>query len=586
MVESTSFKIRIQFEKGKRMNAIDRIGDRIGKKKRPEIVDVPEVPTQVQRPDKPIDPRKSALEKKLGIIKGPSETGKKLVEARKKGVPGEYEGTVVDYVPPGEEKPKKDIYDIQRQKIQAEAAREQERRQEALQRRMAAQGLGGQVAEKQMRGISQDIERATAGGLSDIDIAESMAEEAKEATLQGQEWQEKMFGLSTQFQKDMFGAKSQHEKDMIKAKFQNDIEKLGMQHDFEMNFLGETQGFNVLMAELMAGINKDFLSFQSDIASQKQTQNLQNEQYFNLGASGQEIDEDELEKLKLTNPQAYEAYKAGQAGMTLEEYQADKAKEDEKMKALIAALDPNLIDKINGIFEGLWPEEDITVGPQVGPTMTTTNKVEIGDAIASGEMLTPEQLAIVEANPSEFDMITDTSFEDMDIVTFHKGFEKIDGSSKNRWILSPEAETWAEENNGKLYKAANGKVYQVVGTHEPTSKKSTAGIKFKDVETGEVVVFTQGGKGKTSLFPEAEIEEELSQEQYEKDLGEWEFQYKKAKEFGPHMAEEFLKQNPKPEPPEEEPGMTLEEWQKASEEARKKGGREYKKWLKANPKPE
>jgi hypothetical protein len=75
-------------------------------------------------------------------------------------------------------------------------------------------------------------------------------------------------------------------------------------------------------------------------------------------------------------------------------------------------------------------------------------------------------------------------------------------AGSNRWILNTTAKNFVTENKGKLYKASNGKIYEVVGTSTPSDRKSTSSIVFRDVVSGVTVNISKtAGNGANSRFP-------------------------------------------------------------------------------------
>lgn len=77
-------------------------------------------------------------------------------------------------------------------------------------------------------------------------------------------------------------------------------------------------------------------------------------------------------------------------------------------------------------------------------------------------------------------------------------------SGWNRWTLNDNAKQWLADNTGKLYKAGNGRVYEVVGAESgSTGRKTTQGILFRDVQTGAIVTYrnASGTQGSNSGFP-------------------------------------------------------------------------------------
>jgi hypothetical protein len=71
----------------------------------------------------------------------------------------------------------------------------------------------------------------------------------------------------------------------------------------------------------------------------------------------------------------------------------------------------------------------------------------------------------------------------------------------NRWVLNDAAKNWVSQNTGKIYKATNGRLYQVVGAKESKDRNSAATITFKDLVTGATVNYKQGGHDNDTAFP-------------------------------------------------------------------------------------
>jgi hypothetical protein len=62
-----------------------------------------------------------------------------------------------------------------------------------------------------------------------------------------------------------------------------------------------------------------------------------------------------------------------------------------------------------------------------------------------------------------------------------------------RWALTSQTINFIANNKGKLYKAKNGKVYQIVGTTTERKKNTTEKIVLKDITTGQTVYYSQSG---------------------------------------------------------------------------------------------
>jgi hypothetical protein len=70
------------------------------------------------------------------------------------------------------------------------------------------------------------------------------------------------------------------------------------------------------------------------------------------------------------------------------------------------------------------------------------------------------------------------------------------GAGYQRWALSAEAKTWAEQNQGGLYVSPTGAVYKVVGSWDPPdemSHRNEAGyITFQDMDSGKTYNLSTG----------------------------------------------------------------------------------------------
>lgn len=87
--------------------------------------------------------------------------------------------------------------------------------------------------------------------------------------------------------------------------------------------------------------------------------------------------------------------------------------------------------------------------------------------------------------------ISDTGVESLNVAQWTK-------SGWNRWAITEDAKNWVSANQGKIYKASNGRLYTVEGISESSKRLSTGAIIFKDAITGGEVRLTRGNG-----FPEA-----------------------------------------------------------------------------------
>ena len=83
-------------------------------------------------------------------------------------------------------------------------------------------------------------------------------------------------------------------------------------------------------------------------------------------------------------------------------------------------------------------------------------------------------------------LVTDRYIENIDPVAW-------DG--KGRLKLTESTKEWAAKNAGKLYKASNGRLYEVVGTR--TDKRGFESLLFRDAMSDILTPYTRG-----TVFPE------------------------------------------------------------------------------------
>jgi hypothetical protein len=71
---------------------------------------------------------------------------------------------------------------------------------------------------------------------------------------------------------------------------------------------------------------------------------------------------------------------------------------------------------------------------------------------------------------------------------------------KTNWVMHSNVEDWVIENQGQLYKAADGRVYEIAGMVRPYKRKTTAYVKLIDIETGNEVKYSDG-TGRSEKMP-------------------------------------------------------------------------------------
>lgn len=100
---------------------------------------------------------------------------------------------------------------------------------------------------------------------------------------------------------------------------------------------------------------------------------------------------------------------------------------------------------------------------------------------------------LAKENPDSF--VQDQTIENLQLNDWTK-----DG--RNRWVLNANAKNFVAENKGKLYQSSNGRLYEVVGTSESSSRGSTASIVFRDVVSGSLINISKtAGNGANRGFP-------------------------------------------------------------------------------------
>jgi hypothetical protein len=101
--------------------------------------------------------------------------------------------------------------------------------------------------------------------------------------------------------------------------------------------------------------------------------------------------------------------------------------------------------------------------------------------------------------------VVPNSSDDLQKIT--EALRWVDGAGeKNRWVLSKAADEWVTRNKGKIYEAANGRLYEVVGKHTSSkTRKSSEYIEFRDIVTGNIVGYSKtssGGESRNPFFGE------------------------------------------------------------------------------------
>jgi hypothetical protein len=131
------------------------------------------------------------------------------------------------------------------------------------------------------------------------------------------------------------------------------------------------------------------------------------------------------------------------------------------------------------------------------PTFSSKEENAVLNKIGNGGTINETDIPILEKQLDDLvkqgKAITDNAVETMNIASW-----KTD-SGKNRWVITSDAKQWVAANVGKVYKASNGRLYEIVGTSEPTDRGTSGSIVFKDLVTGGNVKITRG-----SSFPGSE----------------------------------------------------------------------------------
>lgn len=224
------------------------------------------------------------------------------------------------------------IYDIQREKIAAEAEREKQRRIEALKRKMAAQGQSGSgVEEKALRALEQDISRGVGSAMQNVEGAEAQATEEEKQREEGRIFEESMLGKKTEAEKELIGTKTESEKELIKEKTIGEKDILDMQSRME----------------------KDIVGFKNDLNRQNEQRKIHLQSMYDIGSWWKPGDP---VPTTVQTPEELDAFNAGRQGQNKKVFE-DKltAKEDYRL-ALITSLDPDNKDfaaQLKTILESL-----------------------------------------------------------------------------------------------------------------------------------------------------------------------------------------------------------------------------------------
>ena len=91
-------------------------------------------------------------------------------------------------------------------------------------------------------------------------------------------------------------------------------------------------------------------------------------------------------------------------------------------------------------------------------------------------------------------LITDNIIESSNIVNWKSTGKVLGQEVAGRWALDPTAQEWVADNVNKLYKASNGRLYEVVGIINPKDANSRGSIVFRDAVSGTKINFTRGSE--------------------------------------------------------------------------------------------
>lgn len=138
--------------------------------------------------------------------------------------------------------------------------------------------------------------------------------------------------------------------------------------------------------------------------------------------------------------------------------------------------------------------------PGIRPPAVAEQIGKIGEVWKPGLKISQAQADSILTKAATFEkdgsLVTDNSIESSEVAKWGTTAGAFGINAAGRWVLTSSAREWVNDNVGKLYKASNGRLYEVVGIYNPKAMNSKGGILFKDAISGTKLTLTRG-----SSFP-------------------------------------------------------------------------------------
>jgi hypothetical protein len=286
---------------------------------------------------KPVTSVKAAEDVKMGVLPNPPA----------KLVPKGVVVTANPVIQAGIEPKPRTVYDIQREKISAEAEREKQRRIEALKRKMAAQGQSGSgVEEKALRALEQDISRGVSSAMQNVEGAEAQSTEEEKQREEARLFEESMLGKKTEAEKELIGTKTGAEKELIGTKTEAEKELIGTKTESEKELIKERVVGEKDILDMKTRMEKDIVGFKNDLEKENESRKLVLSSMYDIGKWWKPGDP---VPGTVDTPEKLAAFNAGRQNQNREKFEDElKAKEDYRL-ALITSLDPDSKDFVNSL---------------------------------------------------------------------------------------------------------------------------------------------------------------------------------------------------------------------------------------------
>lgn len=240
---------------------------------------------------------------------------------------------------------------------------------------------------------------------------------------------------------------------------------------------------NLITQKLVASLTT--MNYESAVAERTENRKVKAEYYYSLGAAGG-MDAEALAKLEANDPTAAMAYKAGQAGQSLQDVQRDIEMQDKYISAFLTSFDPN-----SAAFQGAVTDFFSKMGVEAPEGLGTGGNNLYGAATKSIDDVKYTDIRGSSApgspNYQQYKAVYDRATEWM--PQFKRDTE---GMNSVNFVDVPEANSYFKLN-GKLYYVVTPKLREY-GRSGINSQRFDA----YDVETGKLVPIDtlqlQGGK--------------------------------------------------------------------------------------------